>query len=77
MADEKENVFVPVAQKGLSQNYLHAGPSRAKTVVEGILKGGGYLAISDATTDPRVENHEAKKSRRDCFHPGCASHGEG
>ncbi len=62
LADEKENVFVPVAQKGLSQNYLHAGPSQAKKVVEGIFKGGGYLSIRDATSDPRVENHEAKKA---------------
>ena len=61
LADEKRDVFVPTAQKGLSDNYLHAKPMRAKTIVKAIMKGG-YLAIPDATTDPRVENHEAKKA---------------
>ena len=61
LADEARDVFVPVAQKGLSDNYLHAQPLRAKKIVGAILKGG-YLAIRDATTDPRVENHETKKS---------------
>jgi GAF domain-containing protein len=61
LADEAKDVFVPTAQKGLSDNYLHAQPLRAKKIVGAILKGG-YLAIRDATTDPRVENHETKKS---------------
>ena len=61
LADEKRDIFVPAAQKGLSDNYLHAKPLRAKSIVKAVLKGG-YLAIRDATTDPRVENHEAKKA---------------
>jgi len=61
LADEKRDVFVPTAQKGLSDNYLHAKPLRAKSIVQAVLKGG-YLSIQDATTDPRVENHEAKKA---------------
>ena len=61
LADEKRDIFVPTAQKGLSDNYLHAKPMRAKSVVQAIIKGG-YLAIPDATTDPRLENHEAKKA---------------
>ena len=61
LADQEANVFVPVAQKGLSENYLHAQPMQAKKIVSAILKGG-YLAIKDATTDPRVENHEGKKA---------------
>jgi GAF domain-containing protein len=61
LADEEQDVFVPVAQHGLSNNYLHAGPMRAKAVVENVLKGG-YLAVKDATKDPRLENHEAKKA---------------
>ncbi|UCD31465.1 MAG: GAF domain-containing protein [Desulfobacterales bacterium] len=61
LADEEKDVFVPVAQKGLSKDYLHAKPMQAKKVVKAILKGG-YLAIRDATTDPRVENHAAKKA---------------
>jgi GAF domain-containing protein len=61
LADEKRDVFVPTAQKGLSDDYLHAKPLRAKSIVQAVLKGG-YLAIRDATSDPRVENHEAKKA---------------
>ena len=60
-ADEKRDVFVPTAQKGLSDDYLHAKPLRAKSIVQAVLKGG-YLAIRDATSDPRVENHAAKKA---------------
>ncbi len=61
LADEEKDVFVPVAQKGLSDNYLHTSPIKAKEIVNAILKGG-YLAFSDATTDSRLENHEAKKA---------------
>jgi GAF domain-containing protein len=61
LADEEKDIFVPVAQKGLSDNYLHAKPLQAKQLVGAILKGG-YLHIKDATSDPRVENHDAKKA---------------
>ncbi len=61
LADKEKDVFVPVAQKGLSENYLHATPMRAKTVVQDMLQGG-FLSIYDATTDPRLENHEEKKA---------------
>ena len=61
LADESRDVFVPVAQKGLSENYLHAKPMQAKRIVSAILKGG-HLYIRDATTDPRVENHASKKA---------------
>jgi len=44
LADEEQDVFVPVAQKGLSENYLHAKPMRAKKVVDEVLKGG-YFSI--------------------------------
>ncbi len=60
LADEQKDVFVPMAQKGLSKNYLHAKPFQAKKIVSAILKGG-HLYVKDATTDPRVENHDAKK----------------
>ncbi|MFZ0240958.1 MAG: GAF domain-containing protein [Desulfobacterales bacterium] len=61
LSDPEEDVFIPVAQKGLSDNYLHAEPLHAKKIVGAILKGG-YLAIRDATKDPRVENHAMKKA---------------
>jgi len=60
LADEAKNLFVPVAQTGLSDNYLHAEPMQAKKIVSAILKGG-YLYIEDAVSDPRLENHAAKK----------------
>jgi len=53
-------VFVPIAQKGLSKSYLHAEPKEAKRAAEEIMKKG-YVAIHDATTDPRVRTHELKK----------------
>lgn len=61
LADEEQDVFVPVAQKGLSENYLHAKPMHAKNVVNEILQGG-HLSIYDATSDPRLENLEEKKA---------------
>jgi GAF domain-containing protein len=60
LAGEHDNFFVPVAQKGLSEKYLHAEPTQAKSGVEDILRDG-HMAVYDATSDPRVENHEAKK----------------
>jgi len=61
LADEEKDVFIPMAQKGLSENYLHASPIRAKKIVDEILKGG-YLKFYDATTNSRLENLEAKKT---------------
>jgi GAF domain-containing protein len=61
LSDEEEDLFVPVAQKGLSDSYLHARPYQARAVVDNLLRGG-YLAIRDATTDPRLEHHEAKRA---------------
>ncbi|MCU0575956.1 MAG: GAF domain-containing protein [Desulfobacterota bacterium] len=54
------DVFVPIAQKGLSESYLHAEPREAKRAAEEIMKKG-YIAIHDATADPRVKTHELKK----------------
>ena len=61
LADQKQDVFVPKAQAGLSDNYLHASPIKAKKVVSA-LKEKGFLAFEDATTDSRLEHHEAKKT---------------
>ena len=61
LADEEKDVFVPMAQKGLSKNYLHADPIRAKKIVDEILKEG-YLSFYDATADLRLENLEEKKA---------------
>ncbi|TFG38513.1 MAG: GAF domain-containing protein, partial [Syntrophobacterales bacterium] len=58
--DKKRDIFVRGAQKGLSNDYLHSKPIDARKVVEDILHGG-HIAVYDATTDPHVENHEAKR----------------
>ena len=61
LADQKQDVFVPKAQTGLSDNYLHANPLKARKVVDA-LKQEGYLIFEDAATDSRLEHHEAKKA---------------
>jgi GAF domain-containing protein len=61
LADREKDVFIPTAQKGLSDNYLHAKPLRAKAIVKEVLRGG-YLTIRDATSDPRIEHHDVKKA---------------
>ena len=61
LADEEKDMFVPMAQKGLSDNYLHASPLKAQKTVDEMLKEG-YLSFYDATTDSRLENLEAKKA---------------
>ncbi|MBT8361218.1 MAG: GAF domain-containing protein [Desulfobacterales bacterium] len=60
LADEREDRFVAMAQTGLSDTYLHANPLTAGKLVAALNKKG-FLAFPDATTDPLLENHEAKK----------------
>ena len=60
LADEKQDVFVPVAQKGLSNAYLHASPMKTRSIVASLVKKR-YLNFPNATSDPRLENHEAQK----------------
>ncbi len=57
---KESDIFISIAQKGLSKSYLHAEPREAKRASEEIMKKG-YVAIHDATTDPRVKTHELKK----------------
>jgi len=61
LADEQQDLFVPGAQAGLSDNYLHSNPIKARKVVA-VLEKEGYLSFPDATGDPRLEHHEAKKA---------------
>lgn len=60
LADERRDLFVPMAQKGLSDDYLHANPLKAQKIVKGLL-AKGHLVFADATTDPRLEHHDAKR----------------
>ncbi len=57
-----QDVFLPVAQTGLSDAYVHAAPEKAQALTKDILKQGGYLAVKDATSDPRTEHHAGKQS---------------
>ena len=61
LADRKHDTFAPTAQFGLSDKYLHANPFKARKIVEA-LKKEGHLFFEDATADPRLEHHKAKKS---------------
>ncbi len=61
LADEKTNRFVPVAQKGLSRKYHHAGPESVGQVPKEIMKNG-YLHYRDAVNDKRLANRDLKKA---------------
>ena len=61
LADKRQDVFTPMAQTGLSDNYLHANPMKALNIVTAVEKKG-HLFFADATSDPRLENHDAKKA---------------
>ncbi len=58
--DEETHELVHIAQEGLSQEYLRQFSRPSKLVP--ILKREGYLYARDATTDPRLDNHEIKKA---------------
>ncbi len=61
LEDKRQDIFVVVAQAGLSDKYLHANPIKAAKLVAA-LDEKGYLAFPDATSDPKLENHQAKKN---------------
>ena len=61
LRNNKADEFMAVAQTGLSDTYVHAAPTSARVQIHDILKQGQYLAIKEATSDPRVENHAQKK----------------
>lgn len=59
LADEETDVFVPAAQKGLSQSYLHQKPENAEKRIAELVKKG-YIAIVDAVNDDLSENRDIK-----------------
>ncbi len=61
LADERKDIFVPMAQSGLSEKYIHANPLHSRRLVAALEKTN-HLHFLDATADPRLENHEAKKA---------------
>ncbi|MDQ5984786.1 MAG: hypothetical protein CSYNP_00482 [Syntrophus sp. SKADARSKE-3] len=61
LADETKQQYQPVAQVGLSPNYIHIETDRAAKI-NPALRTGGYLYYADAMTDPRLENRDVKKA---------------
>ncbi len=61
MADEEAGLSVPVAQYGLSANYLHAGPRPMGSAIKELFENGGHVYFRDALADPRSSNVEAKR----------------
>jgi GAF domain-containing protein len=61
LAHAQKDIFVPVAQQGLSERYLHAKPLTAQKLV-GAIMDGGHLYFRDAPRDPRLEHHDLKKA---------------
>ncbi|OQX25422.1 MAG: hypothetical protein BWK80_15640 [Desulfobacteraceae bacterium IS3] len=62
LADEQKDIFAAAVQKGLSQNYLHSRPMNIEAEVKKLMEAGGCLSFRDATTDPRLGNHDLKKA---------------
>jgi len=61
LMDEVTEKNVAVAQTGLSDKYIHAGVGHAGKITPQLLKDGN-IYFRDATTDPRLTNHEMKKA---------------
>jgi len=61
LIDEEKKQFVATAEKGLSEKYFHSGPLNIEKIAS-IVQKEGFLHAKDATTDPRLEQHEAKKA---------------
>ena len=59
--DEEEVKFVPVAQRGLSENYMRFGLTDPGKIVS-ILHQEGHFFSYDSTSDPRLNAHDIKKA---------------
>ena len=60
LLDEEKGTYVPVAQTGLSKNYIHAGLDHVRKEMP-VLREKGYIHYRDATKDPKAANRELKK----------------
>ncbi len=58
---DADGLYYPAAQIGLSDEYIHTGPAKGRDITQDILMKGGYLAVREATKDPRLQNHDVKK----------------
>ena len=59
--NERNGLFYPAIQVGLSENYIHSGPDKGREITRDVLMQNGYLVARDAATDPRLGNHEGKR----------------
>lgn len=57
----EKNESVPVAQKGLSENYLHSKRRDAMSAIS-LLNKHGYISIPDVATLPDRDNPDSKKA---------------
>ena len=58
LAEAEKDLFVPVAQKGLSDKYLHEKPLKAGRIVAEIIEAG-HLHFRDATSDPLLKKQSS------------------
>ena len=59
--DEEKVEFIPVAQKGLSENYIRHGLTEPGKIVS-VLRREGHLFSYDSTSDHRFDGHDVKKA---------------
>ncbi len=59
LLDKEKDEFLPVAQKGLSEDYLQTGFTPPGKFIP-FLEKDGHLFVEDATRDGRLDNLEAK-----------------
>ncbi|MGO9017854.1 MAG: GAF domain-containing protein [Syntrophobacteraceae bacterium] len=59
--DEEESEFIPVAQKGLSENYVRSGLTATRKIVS-LLRREDHIFSHDSTSDPRLDAHDVKKA---------------
>jgi GAF domain-containing protein len=60
LADERKEIYRPVAQTGLSDRYIHEDQPAER--INSNLKKDGFLFYRDAVTDPRLGKRELKKA---------------
>jgi len=60
LLNEETDKFVPAAQKGLSKKYFELVINAQK--IANVVRKEGYIHAHDATKDPRLNHHEAKKA---------------
>jgi len=59
LAGDDPDLYLPAAQKGLSADYPHTVPEKARDHLDELVKKG-HLDIFDVAADPRAENRDAK-----------------